>query len=138
MTEHKVKSWCRLFKAALSGEKTHDVRRCDDRDYKVGDVLILQEYDQTKYCYTGRELKMIITYITSNDNPCALSENALKEGYCILSMKKYEEVDHNWIKPDYMDVSYMDISFDVADYDTVLNHEFVVKKYPGTTFQVKK
>ena len=92
MTVHYVKSWLYLYSAAITGMKTHDMRRQTDRDYKVGDVMILQEYDQNKYCYTGREAAVQITYITSPENPCALSGNGLKEEYVILSIKLIGEL----------------------------------------------
>ena len=86
--EHKVKSWPKLFEATLAGLKTHEVRRMSDRDYSVGDTLRLQEYDPTSAHYTGRELTVRITYITSAKLPCALSEACLHPDYCILSITK--------------------------------------------------
>jgi hypothetical protein len=85
LTVHKVKSWPHLFSAALSGEKTHDLRKSFDRDYRVDDILHLQKYDPQSG-YSGRELPMRITYITSANMPCALSDNGLSTGYCILSI----------------------------------------------------
>jgi hypothetical protein len=84
---HKVKSWPHLFEATLSGAKTHDMRRSTDRDYRVGDVLCLQEFEPSTDSYTGRELNVRITYITSSEFPCALSGDGLSDGYCILSIK---------------------------------------------------
>jgi hypothetical protein len=84
---HKVKSWPPLFEAALSGAKTHDMRRTTDRDYQVGDVLCLQEFDPSTDTYTGRELNVRITYVTSSEFPCALSGDGLNAGYSILSIK---------------------------------------------------
>jgi hypothetical protein len=86
--EHKVKSWPHLFEAALTGAKTHDLRRAEDRDYRVGDILRLQEFDPDTQRYTGRELRVRITYITSAQFPCALSETTLDPAYCILSITK--------------------------------------------------
>lgn len=86
--EHKVKSWPSFFEATLSGAKTHDVRRMRDRDYQVGDTLRLMEFDPEKNRYTGRELCVRITYITSANAPCALSESCLHPDYCILSISK--------------------------------------------------
>ncbi|MBV7522578.1 DUF3850 domain-containing protein [Ensifer sp. ENS12] len=84
---HKVKSWPHLFEATLSGAKTHDMRRATDRDYQVGDVLCLQEFEPSTESYTGRELYVRITYVTSSEFPCALSGEGLSAGYCILSIK---------------------------------------------------
>ena len=86
--EHRVKSWPTFFEATLAGVKTHDVRRIRDRDYQVGDTLRLQEFDPEEQAYTGRELCVRITYITSATSPCALSEACLDFDYCILSITK--------------------------------------------------
>jgi hypothetical protein len=86
--EHRVKCWPEFFEAILSGFKTHDLRRADDRKFKVGDYLRLQEFDADANQYTGRELTVKITYITSADNPCAFSKEALNPSFCILSIKK--------------------------------------------------
>lgn len=86
--EHAVKSWPHLFEATLTGAKTHDLRRADDRDYRVGDILRLQEFDPDTERYTGRELRVRITYITSAQFPCALSDSSLDPDHCILSIIK--------------------------------------------------
>lgn len=86
--EHRVKAWPIFFEATLAGVKTHDVRRITDRDYQVGDTLRLMEFDPEKQQYTGRELRVRITYITSAMLPCALSEACLHPDYCILSITK--------------------------------------------------
>src|ERR1700730_18449961 len=80
--EHKVKSWPHLFEATLAGFKTHEVRRLGDRDYRVGDRLRLQEFDPATATYSGRELLVRITYVTSAQTPCALSEECLHEDFC--------------------------------------------------------
>jgi hypothetical protein len=86
--EHRVKSWPHLFTATLSGEKKHELRRTSDRDYRLGDFLLLQEFDPATQRYSGRELRVKITYITSAEFPCALSESALNAEFCILSIEK--------------------------------------------------
>jgi hypothetical protein len=88
IVEHRVKCWPQFFNPILSGEKTHDLRRSNDRNFRVGDLLRLQEFDPKTNRYSGRELKVKITYITSADYPCALSENALHPDFCILSIRK--------------------------------------------------
>lgn len=85
MTKHHVKSWLHFFKAINDGVKTHDLRK-NDRNYKIGDTLILEEYDNINGRYTGRTLEREITYITSEEVPCAFSSAALEKGYCILSL----------------------------------------------------
>lgn len=87
MTMHKVKSWTHLFQAAIRGEKTSDIRDLTERDYRVGDMLLLQEYDMKAGSYTGREATFHITHIISNSTPCALSSAVLKRDYGILSIR---------------------------------------------------
>jgi hypothetical protein len=77
-----------LFEATLAGIKTHELRRLTDRDYQVGDTLLLQEYDPSTKTYSGRELAVRITYMTSVEAPCALSEECLHPDFCILSIVK--------------------------------------------------
>lgn len=89
--EHRVKSWPHLFALTLSGEKKHELRRVSDRDYQVGDFLLLQEFDPVTQRYSGRELRVKITYMTSAEFPCALSEDALNPEFCVLSIEKVED-----------------------------------------------
>ena len=84
---HELKCWPQFFRAIQSEEKTHDLRRTDDREFKVGDKLFLREFDPKTGTYTGRSLMVKVTYVTSSKIPCALSEAALHPSYCILSIK---------------------------------------------------
>lgn len=87
MTTHFVKSWAHFFDAIKKGNKTHDLRK-DDREYKVGDILVLQRYDNINGVYTGQELPVEVTYITSKAVPCAFSSTVLPPDYAILSIQK--------------------------------------------------
>lgn len=86
-TIHRLKSWPHLFASIASGEKTHELRRAD-RDFRVDDILLLQEFDPETGQYSGRELSVKVTYMTSAHFPCALSQTALHPDFCILSIKK--------------------------------------------------
>ena len=66
-----LKSWPQFFQAILKGEKKHDLRSMDRR-FEVGDIVVLQEYDPFNGFYTGQELRATITFITSEDTPCAI------------------------------------------------------------------
>lgn len=87
MTTYEVKSWTHFFQAIKRGDKTHDLRDLKDRNYQVGDFLLLNEYDPFTGAYTGEQCKVEITYITSSQTPCAFSSSALESGYCILSLR---------------------------------------------------
>lgn len=85
---HTVKSWSMFYKDIEKGIRTADIR-FNDRRYAVGDCMILNEYDPVKGEYTGRKMPVEITYIQTNmSNPCAISQFALADGYCVLSIKK--------------------------------------------------
>jgi len=62
----------------------------NERDYKAGDHLLLQEFDQTVGQYTGREQLCIITYVTNRNTPCAMSSVALDRNHTVLSIEKVE------------------------------------------------
>jgi Domain of unknown function (DUF3850) len=83
---HFLKCWPEFFEAIVSGRKRHDLRRSDDRSFSEGDQIVLQEFDPESQTYTGRAQKVRVTYITASDMPCALSEEALGQNFCILSI----------------------------------------------------
>lgn len=87
MIDHELKSWVGLFQPIKDGFKTHDLRVMD-RDYKVGDICLLREYNPAIKDYTGREVKVKITYITGeNHQHCAFSPIGLHSAMGILSIK---------------------------------------------------
>lgn len=84
---HHVRSWAHFFDAIERGDKTHDLRK-DDRNYRVGDWLILDRFDNINGVSTGAQCVVEITYITDRNTPCAFSSSVLPNGYCILSIRK--------------------------------------------------
>lgn len=71
------------FLAPLSTKEKNFEVRYNDRDYKVGDLLILQEWNPQWEIYTGRWLCAQISYILDDPRYC-------KEGYVILGLKFIE------------------------------------------------
>jgi predicted RNA-binding protein with PUA-like domain len=65
------------FDAVWDGIKTFEIRK-NDRNFQVGDEVILQEYDPEKG-YTGSGLVVIITYITNY---------AQKDDYVVFGIKR--------------------------------------------------
>jgi hypothetical protein len=59
---HDLKTQIEPFEAVLSGRKNFELRR-NDRDFAVGDVLILREYEIKTHTYTGRFVEKIVTYM---------------------------------------------------------------------------
>lgn len=74
---HSLKIAPKYFEKVLSGEKTFEFRY-NDRNYRVGDILILKEYNNNEF--TGREISVQITYILDNFL-------GIQERYVILAIK---------------------------------------------------
>lgn len=73
---HSVKVWPEFFQAMWTGAKLFEIR-LNDRDYQVGDVVDLHEYDPERKMYLDRQLRRRITYIT----------NFLqKDGYIVMQL----------------------------------------------------
>ncbi len=89
--KHVLKSWIGLFDPIAAGHKPYDLRVLD-RDYRIGDICLLREYDPLKRIYTGREVTVEITWITSSSGQethqaCAFSPIALHPASGILGYK---------------------------------------------------
>ena len=63
---HELKIWTGYISAIVEGWKRHEIRKAD-RDFKVGDELLLREWDPKTEKYTGKQVLVVITYISSGD-----------------------------------------------------------------------
>lgn len=82
MKKHELKCWPSVFQAVANGEKTWEFR-LNDRDFQVGDVLALVEWDPHKRYAVGpeyRQLKMRVTYIMYG------GQFGIPVGYCVMSI----------------------------------------------------
>ncbi|EAC8001172.1 DUF3850 domain-containing protein [Listeria monocytogenes] len=61
MTVHKLKILPEFFEKKRTLVKAFEIRK-NDRNFKVGDTLVLQEFDNDEY--TGREYWEDVVYIT--------------------------------------------------------------------------
>ena len=59
---HILKTWPVVFDALLTRAKSFEVRK-DDRDFAVGDMLELREWDNEIEEYTGRSMRALVTYL---------------------------------------------------------------------------
>jgi len=83
MTKHELKIAPQYFQAVWDDKKTFEVRK-NDRDFRVGDMLILREYTNGEY--TGGAVCKKISYIlTSADF------EGIAPGYCVLGIKPWTE-----------------------------------------------
>ncbi len=83
---HALKTWPEYYEAIEKGDKLFELRK-DDRPFKTGDYVLLQEYDPQKEMYTGKELQFNICFIL-RDLPKSFG---LKPGFCVLGLKPKEE-----------------------------------------------
>lgn len=74
---HSLKIAPTYFKEILTGAKRFEVRY-NDRNFKVGDILFLEEFD--KKGYTGKFINAEITYILDDPEYC-------KKNYVVLGFK---------------------------------------------------
>ena len=75
---HYLKTLPPYFIAVENGTKTFEVR-FNDRGYKVGDILYLQEFVPPE-TYTSRERRREVSYVLDDPAYC-------KEGFVILGLK---------------------------------------------------
>ena len=57
---HELKTYPKYFQETIEGNKPFEIRK-NDRDFQVGDVLILKEWDNIKY--SGREIGAVVRRI---------------------------------------------------------------------------
>ncbi len=81
MTKHELKTWPEYFFEVSTGKKKFEVR-LNDRDFKVGDRVILNEWNPKLKKYTGLRYTFVILYILHGGN------FGIEEGYCVMSFDK--------------------------------------------------
>lgn len=84
---HELKILPKWFEAVQSNKKHFELRK-NDRNFKVGDILILKEFQYDKGTYTGRRVKRKVNYILCGDDSYTLG---LAKGYCILGLENIAE-----------------------------------------------
>jgi len=62
MTVHELKTWTEFFWDIKAGRKTFEVR-VNDRDFEVGDYLVLREWEAIPQRYTGAVVGVRVTYM---------------------------------------------------------------------------
>ncbi|MFC1975058.1 ASCH/PUA domain-containing protein [Chloroflexota bacterium] len=77
---HYLKVWPEYFEAMTTGKKKFEVRWGDDRQFKVGDILTLQEWDPKTERHTGQVIFRTVTYILRGP------EFGIPEGLQIMSL----------------------------------------------------
>lgn len=81
MATHSLKTWPAYFEAVASGKKKFEVRK-NDRDFKTGDELWLEEFNQITGEYTGRTIAMRVTFVLYG------GYFGIDKDYCVLSIEE--------------------------------------------------
>ena len=81
MKVHELKTYPHYFKQSLDGNKPFEIR-LNDRNFQVGDIVILKEWDNIKY--SGRELRGVIKYIIDD------RFIGIAKGYVAFSLEFYD------------------------------------------------
>lgn len=77
---HYLKTWTSYFQDAKKGIKPFEVRK-NDRNYQVGDTLILEEYDPVKKIKTGAWVPEEVIYLLDDNR-------FVKDGFVILGVRE--------------------------------------------------
>lgn len=75
---HKLKTWPEDFEAIWRNVKTAEFQK-NDRNFRVGDMLLLREYDPVTETCSGREMKVLIRHIQTGFG--------IPERYAVLSIR---------------------------------------------------
>jgi len=93
MELHKLRTWPDEFWAVKFSDKTFDYRK-NDRDFKIGDLVLLKEYDPDEEMgneYTGQRFLCEITYII--DGAVAPKQYGIPAEYCILGLNPVDLIN---------------------------------------------
>ena len=77
---HTLKILPEYHRALLEGRKTFEVRK-NDRDFREGDTLMLEQYDSELARTFGAPLWLKVTYVLKG------GQFGIEEGYCVMGVK---------------------------------------------------
>ena len=81
---HELKIYPKYFEAILDEKKTFEIRK-NNRNFHVGDSIVLREFDNIKY--SGREIHATIKYMLDD------TFIGLEEGYVAFSFGILKIID---------------------------------------------
>lgn len=77
---HNLKTWTGYYERVANGTKTFEFRT-DDRDYQVGDHLVLREWCPDKKKFSGRTCERVVTYILRDFT-------GLMPSWCVMAIQE--------------------------------------------------
>ena len=78
---HELKTWPDFFRKVVSGEKPFEIR-VNDREYEVGDTVVLREFDPAKATYSGSQVVVLVTYLLIG------GQFGIQPGWVIMGIKE--------------------------------------------------
>lgn len=90
-----LKCWPEYFEETWNGNRYFEVRK-NDRDYQLGDLLLIREWCPNLGDYTGRHIERTASYILKD-------EYFVKKGFVVIgliNLVAYDLSDENWNRKD--------------------------------------
>ena len=91
---HDLKCWPQYFAPAKLGIKSFEVRR-NDRDYKIGDILLLREWNPETQDYIGNKCFFLVTYCLYGDKNRTMG---VDEGFVFMAVRVIESKESEEIQ----------------------------------------
>ena len=82
---HELKTWPSCFAAANAGNKPFDVRE-NDRNFQVGDLLVLREFDPETEQYTGQTVTRWVSYVLQG------GAFGIRPEWCVLGFSDFPAI----------------------------------------------
>lgn len=77
---HELKTWTGPFDAIKRDDKKFEFRPNKDRNFNVGDTLVLKEWDPNPGFYTGEEVSRMVTYVLHGPS------FGIPDGFSVMSL----------------------------------------------------
>jgi len=84
---HELKTWPEHFQAVVDERKMFELRE-NDREFGVWDTLLLREWSPNAGRYTGRSVKVIVSYMVTGP--------WLAAGMVAMSISLHTQQDARW------------------------------------------
>ncbi len=82
-----LKAYLCPFAAIRDGRKKFEHRK-NDRDYQVGDCLVIQEFNQNTEKFTREAVLMRVTYVLDGGK---CGQCCVQPGFCVLSLEPWDK-----------------------------------------------
>jgi hypothetical protein len=82
MRTHYLKTWPAYFQRVKSGQKPFEVRK-NDRDFQVGDTVVLNEFNPETQEFTGDETSRLVSYVLPG------GQFGIELGFCVLGLSEF-------------------------------------------------